>query len=58
MINYELRDNPNCKTCDSLKCYAVRKQIYYCDNEDRTDEMGKLGTELPTTSAEWCPKRK
>ena len=33
--------------------------MYYCDNENRTDDMGKLGeNELPETVPEWCPLRK
>lgn len=57
MVNNGLWKEPICKECGFLKCYAVRKQMYYCDNEDREDDMGKLGTEIPETSVEWCPKR-
>ena len=50
---------PNCSECEFLKMYDYLKKIYYCDNEDRTDDMGKLGVDnLPIISPEWCPKRK
>lgn len=48
-----------CKDCEYVKCYAVNKKIYYCDNRNRTNLMGKLGEDtLPETSPEWCPKNK
>ena len=45
-----------CKDCKYVKCYAVNKRMYYCDNRNRTNLMGKLGEDvLPETSPEWCP---
>lgn len=50
---------PECKECEYVRMYDYRKRIYYCDNEDRTDDMGKLGEKyLHKTSPEWCPLRK
>ena len=38
------------------KNYGSR--IYYCDHEERIDEIGKLSVgELPKGSPEWCPLR-
>lgn len=46
-----------CKDCEYVKCYAVNKRMYYCDNRNRTNLMGKLGEDvLPEISPEWCPK--
>lgn len=46
----------NCSKCRYLKCYAIVYQNYYCDHEDRTDDMGKLIEEnLKIESPEWCP---
>lgn len=48
----------NCSQCQYKKEYDYGKKIYYCNHEDRTDDMGKLGTEnLLNTSPEWCPVR-
>lgn len=45
-----------CKDCEYVKCYAVTKKMYYCDNRNRVNLMGKLGEDnLPETSPEWCP---
>ena len=45
-----------CKECKYMKCYAVNKRIYYCDQEDGSGDMGKLGEDiLPETSPKWCP---
>lgn len=50
---------PHCKECEYLKCVDYVYKNYYCDNEDRTDDMGKLGVDNPPkTSPIWCPKRK
>lgn len=50
---------PHCSECDCVKCVDYAYKIYYCDNEDRTDDMGRLSTDnLPKTSPKWCPKRK
>lgn len=53
-----MKINRICKECDYIKCIAINKQMYFCDNEDRTDDMGKL-TENNLTEAvpEWCPLR-
>ena len=54
-MNQEL----SCNGCEFLKCIAVQQQIYYCDNEDRVNDMGKLGTDrLPDRIPAWCPRRK
>ena len=46
----------NCNQCKFMKSYDYGKKIYYCDHEDRTDDMGKLGVEkLPVVYPEWCP---
>ncbi len=48
----------HCSECEYLKIYNCVYKNYYCDNEDRTDDMGKLGVDyLPKTSPEWCPLR-
>lgn len=39
-----------------MRMYNYGNKIYYCDHEDRLDDMGKLGVDhLPETSPEWCP---
>lgn len=49
----------NCAECGFMKKYDYDKKIYYCDHEDRIDDMGKLSVdELPKGSPEWCPLRK
>lgn len=49
----------NCAECKFMKKYDYGREIYYCDHEDRTDDMGKLDVgELPEISPEWCPLRK
>ena len=49
----------NCAECDFMKKYDYGNKIYYCDHEDRIDDMGKLSVDHPTkTSPEWCPLRK
>jgi len=48
----------NCAECEYMREYNYGKRMYYCDNEDRTDDMGKLGVDHPPkTSPKWCPKR-
>lgn len=32
-----------CKDYEYVKCYAVNKKMYYCDNRNRVNLMGKLG---------------
>ncbi|MGN8630735.1 hypothetical protein ACTNEW_03895 [Blautia sp. HCP3S3_G3] len=47
-----------CKECDYIKCIAINKQMYFCDHEARTDDMGKLGeNNVPEVSPDWCPLR-
>jgi len=49
---------PNCNKCGYLKIYDYVYKNYYCDNEDRTDDMGKLSVDYPPkTCPKWCPKR-
>ncbi len=49
---------PNCNECEYLKMYDYVYKNYYCDNEARTDDMGKLSVDdLPKTSPKWCPLR-
>lgn len=38
-----LNEKTSCKECEYVKCYAVSRQMYYCDHENRIDDMGKLG---------------
>ena len=46
----------NCAECEFMKMYNYGNRIYYCDHEDRIDDMGKLGEEnLPERNPEWCP---
>lgn len=41
----------NCAECEFTEMYDYGNKIYYCDHEDRTDDMGKLDAEsLPETS--------
>ena len=48
----------SCDGCRFMKMYDYGKRIYYCDNESRIDDMGKLGeNELPEMCPEWCPLR-
>ena len=48
----------NCNGSDFVKGYDYNNRIYYCDHEDRVDDMGKLGVGfLPKASPEWCPLR-
>ncbi len=48
----------NCNQCKFMKSYDYGKKIYYCDHENRTDDMGKLSVEkLPVVSPKWCPLR-
>lgn len=48
-----------CSECEYLKCYAILYQNYYCNHEDRADDMGKL-TEYNLNGhyPEWCPLNK
>lgn len=49
---------PHCSECKYLKMYDYVYKNYYCDNEDRIDDMGKLSVDHPPkTSPKWCPLR-
>ncbi len=46
----------NCSECEFMKMYDYGSRIYYCDHEDRADEMGKLSEgDVPGICPEWCP---
>lgn len=48
----------NCAECEYARMYDYGNRIYYCDHEDRIDDMGKLGVDHPPkTSPKWCPLR-
>ena len=48
----------SCSECEYMKMYDYGNRIYYCDHEDRTDEMGKLCVDdVPGICPEWCPLR-
>ena len=49
---------PHCSKCDCMRMYDYSNRIYYCDHEDKIDDMGKLSVDHPPkTSLEWCPLR-
>lgn len=46
----------SCSECEFMKMYDYGNRIYYCDHEDRTDEMGKLGVgDVLGICPVWCP---
>ena len=48
----------HCAECDIMRMYDYTYRNYYCDNEDRIDDMGKLSVDHPPkTSPVWCPLR-
>ena len=50
---------PHCSECEFMKMYDYTYKNYYCDHEDRIDDMGKLSVDHPPkTSPVWCPLRK
>lgn len=50
---------PCCNECRFLQCVEFTRKNYYCDHENREDDMGFVGTDNPPViSPEWCPKRK
>ncbi|WP_321009576.1 hypothetical protein [Hungatella effluvii] len=50
---------PRCGECEFLQCIEFANRNYYCDHENRENDMGFVGTDkMPVTSPEWCPKRK
>ncbi len=45
-----------CRECGFMKMYDYGNKVYYCDHEDRTDEMGKLSvSDVPSICPDWCP---
>lgn len=47
-----------CAECEFLRCFDYAFKNYYCDNEDRTDDMGYVSVDNPSEkSPDWCPKR-
>lgn len=57
-VNTYMNKMQNCAECKFMKKYDYSNRIYYCDHEDRVDDMGKLSIgELPKPP-EWCPLRK
>ena len=57
-MNQQEKKVPECNGCRFARMYDYGKKIYYCDNEDRTDDMGKLGMDDPSEiSPVWCPMR-
>lgn len=49
----------NCSSCKFMKEYDYGNKVYYCDHEDRTNDMGKLSVnKMPKLCPEWCPLRK
>lgn len=49
---------PRCSECEFMRMYDITYKNYYCDHEDRIDDMGKLGVDYPPkTSPKWCPLR-
>lgn len=61
MVHMGLRSDRahNCAECEFARIYDFGSRIYYCDHEDRTDDMGKLSVgDLPRTRPEWCPLSK
>lgn len=53
-----MKGNHRCKECGFATAYEYGQRIYYCDHEDRGDDMGKLGVEsLPEKNPKWCALR-
>lgn len=49
---------PRCSECEFLKVYDYIHKCYYCDHDNRTDDMGKLPEyKLNIEIPEWCPLR-
>ena len=54
----ESADKINCNNCEFSRTYDYGRRTVYCDNEDREDDIGKLGiNELSNRSPKWCPLR-
>ena len=54
----QMSDIPDCRKCECMKMYDYMHKIYYCDHENRADDMGKISVgSLPIISPNWCPKR-
>lgn len=57
-ISNENNQGKNCNGCEYVKCIAINRTMYYCNHEERIDDMGKLGVDyLPETRPNWCPKK-
>ena len=57
-IRLHMDNTVSCSECEYMKMYDYGNRIYYCDHEDRTDEMGKLCVDdVPRICPEWCPLR-
>ena len=57
-IRLQMDNTVSCIECKYMKMYDYGNRIYYCDHEDRTDEMGKLCVDdVPRICPEWCPLR-
>lgn len=49
---------PHCSECDLMKSYDYVYKCYFCDHEEREDDVGRVGVgNPPKTSPGWCPKR-
>ena len=47
-----------CDGCEYVTFCSNGNEIFYCDHEDRIDDMGKLSLEnLIESSPVWCPLR-
>ena len=42
MNQQEMNKVPECIHCKFVRTYNYGKKIYYYDNDNRTDDMGKL----------------
>lgn len=50
------RTAQNCAECEYMRMFDYDKKIYYCDHENRIDDLGKLSVDdLPERSPNWCP---
>ena len=49
---------PHCSEREFLKCMDYAYKNYYCDHEERENDMGYVGVDPPpVTSPVRCPKR-
>ena len=47
MENNKKYNISHCSDCEFLKVYNYVHKCFYCDNEKRIDDIGKLGVNLP-----------